>query len=366
VTVAVLAGVLGGTLTALAYDPFHDLRCALLRTCRAAPRPLGGSAAELALSAGTAAGLLAVGAALVAVVRAQAAMAVRVTAAAAISVSGVVLATGRRPFAVGGHNLPTDLLLAVAVTMLALAVGAEYFRTLRTRHRVDRLIAQLETDQHPGAVLHGATLMPAQRLALDNALLMTASRTALTEIRGLQRRTQERADDERERIERDLHDGAQQQLVSAAIQLGLAASTGPEPARAPIEVARREVLEALAALREVGHGMFPQVLVAEGLEPALRELCADNGVSLQVAASFADCPDTQIRRAGYAVVAALLAAEGDAVRLVRLRSSSDGIEVRVDDARGSVPGHVLDRVVSVGGDVAVGQDGTKVVIPCGS
>ena len=86
------------------------------------------------------------------------------------------------------------------------------------------------------------------------------------------------ADAERRRIERDLHDGAQQQLVSLAMNLGMArAALGddvPPAARKVIEQAHDEAVEALAGLRELVRGLHPAVLNDRGLDAALSGIVA--------------------------------------------------------------------------------------------
>jgi len=85
------------------------------------------------------------------------------------------------------------------------------------------------------------------------------------------------ADEERRRIERDLHDGAQQRLVALAMQLGRARSrftTDPEGARALLDEAHNEAKLALAELRDLARGLHPAVLTDRGLDAALSGLAA--------------------------------------------------------------------------------------------
>ncbi|MBB5774525.1 sensor histidine kinase [Nonomuraea jabiensis] len=85
------------------------------------------------------------------------------------------------------------------------------------------------------------------------------------------------ADAERRRIERDLHDGAQQRLVSLAMNLGLARATLtdlPEPAREAIEQAHEEAKQALKELRDFVRGLHPAVLNDQGLDAALSGVAA--------------------------------------------------------------------------------------------
>ena len=85
-------------------------------------------------------------------------------------------------------------------------------------------------------------------------------------------------DAERRRIERDLHDGAQQRLVSLAMNLGMARASltdAPEPVRQVIEQAHDEATEALAELREFVRGLHPAVLDDRGLDAALSGIAAN-------------------------------------------------------------------------------------------
>src|SRR5512143_1250711 len=132
----------------------------------------------------------------------------------------------------------------------------------------------LATGQDPGDVL--AALTPARMLALRNLCSAAVSRARLAEVRASQRRIVDASDSERERIERDLHDGAQQRLVSAALHLSLARNRMPvaagEPADSGLAEADAAVREALEGLRLLGHGIFPATLITEGLAAALEDL----------------------------------------------------------------------------------------------
>ena len=119
------------------------------------------------------------------------------------------------------------------------------------------------------------------------------------------------ADEERRRIERDLHDGAQQRLVALGVELGSArrkASSDPEAAAA-LEHAHREVKETLAELRDLVRGIHPAVLTDRGLDAALSALAARSPVPVRV-----DVPDppslgrasTSAQAAAYFVVAEAL------------------------------------------------------------
>jgi len=93
------------------------------------------------------------------------------------------------------------------------------------------------------------------------------------------------ADAERRRIERDLHDGAQQRLVALALDLGMASAKlddDPEQARVLVRRAHAEAKEALAELRELARGIHPAVLTDRGLDAALSALAARSPVPVSV------------------------------------------------------------------------------------
>ena len=156
-------------------------------------------------------------------------------------------------------------------------------------------IARLLVSDHSGAVVRLVlatgkesidvlqALTPATRLALKNAQLAAATRTRMTEVQASQRRVVAASDAERRRIERDLHDGAQQRLISAAFQMKL---VRPHLPRDPAPLSRAEELvgNALVHLRRLAHGVFPSVLISEGLWVALDELVRASAIpaTLQV------------------------------------------------------------------------------------
>jgi signal transduction histidine kinase len=112
-----------------------------------------------------------------------------------------------------------------------------------------------------------------------------ALREHVDDLRGARQRIIAAADAERRRIERDLHDGAQQRLVAVAVTLGLAESRlGSDPASAAqlIAQAREEAQLAIAELRELARGIHPAVLSDQGLGAALEALAARAPVPVEV------------------------------------------------------------------------------------
>src|SRR5581483_4087666 len=145
----------------------------------------------------------------------------------------------------------------------------------------------VERDGQPIAVLlhdpeleHDAELVAsvcaAASLTLENERLQAELRARLLELQASRARLVHATDAERRRIERDLHDGTQQRLVSLAMSLGLLETKLPGQTGAAQTLVRetREALTlALAELRELTHGINPPLLTERGLPAALDELC---------------------------------------------------------------------------------------------
>jgi signal transduction histidine kinase len=225
-----------------------------------------------------------------------------------------------------------------------------------------------------------AGLTPAAWLALRNAQLAAVVKARLADVQASQRRVVAMSDAERRRIERDLHDGAQQRLVSVAFHLRVALR-GVDPATAaPLMSTAARVHDALAHLRQLAHGIFPSVLANEGLEAALDELLAASDVpatlDIQVGNVGADAA-----MAAYAAVAAALANVGHPSAATQAWISavqdSDTLTVRVEVHAGSRTtvaaafSEVADRVGALGGRFTLSstpEDETVVtaVIPCAS
>ncbi|MFF4315920.1 sensor histidine kinase [Streptomyces sp. NPDC001507] len=117
------------------------------------------------------------------------------------------------------------------------------------------------------------------------------------------------ADAERRRIERDLHDGAQQRLVSLAVNLGLARLTLgdlPEDARKVIDEAHREAKEAIAELNDLVRGLHPAVLEDRGLDAALSGVAARLPIPVRVAVDLPQRPSPTVEAVAYFVVSEAL------------------------------------------------------------
>jgi signal transduction histidine kinase len=149
------------------------------------------------------------------------------------------------------------------------------------------------------------------RLALDNEQLQAQARAQLEDLRASRARIVERGDAERRRLERDLHDGAQQRLVSLALSLRLA-RLGPHTGRdvAGLEDAEAEIRQALAELRRLAHGLYPAALTEEGLGAALEALAEQASSPLALGPLPRERFDPKVEAAAYFVVAEILKRSG--------------------------------------------------------
>jgi PAS domain S-box-containing protein len=148
----------------------------------------------------------------------------------------------------------------------------------------------------------------------------------------------EAGDAERRRLERNLHDGAQQRLVSLALRLRMiesAATADPPSARGELELASAELSEALDELRELARGIHPAILTDRGLSVAVDALVARSPVPVQVDGMPGDRLPPAVEAAAYYIVAEAItnvAKYADASSVtIRVQASGDRAQVDVRD-----------------------------------
>src|SRR3954466_15586022 len=195
-----------------------------------------------------------------------------------------------------------------------------------------------------------------------------ALRERVDDLRDARARIIAAADAERRRIERDLHDGAQQRMVSLAVKLGLAQArvgTDAEEAARLIGEAREEAQLAVKELRELARGIHPAVLSDRGLGPALEALAARAPVPVQVSGVPEEPLPRLVEAAVYFVTAEALTniakyanADSASINLsvddgrLRLEISDDGVGGADSSAGGGVAG-LCDRVEALDGVLTV-------------
>jgi signal transduction histidine kinase len=176
------------------------------------------------------------------------------------------------------------------------------------------------------------------------------------------------ADETRRRIERDLHDGAQQRLTSLALQLSTGAgdaTAGADELRQELARAAQAVTVALDELREIAHGIHPAILTQGGLAPALRGLARRSAIPMELEMSASGRFAERIEVTVYYVVSELLTnavkhAQASVVRIavdrtnetLHLSVRDDGVG-GADPTRGSGLIGLRDRVEAIGGTIAI-------------
>jgi signal transduction histidine kinase len=232
----------------------------------------------------------------------------------------------------------------------------------------DRRVAALMHDSSlddPELVLGIGT---AAALALENERLDAELRSKMEELRASHARMIEAGLAERRRLERDLHDGAQQRLVSLALDLRMAErrlETDPAGARQILLAAGTELEAALGELRELARGIHPAVLSDRGLDAALEALAHRASLPVELEAEIGERLPEAVELAAYFVVtegltnvAKYAQASQATVRALRrdgrviIEVADDGVG-GADPAAGSGLSGLADRIVALDGRLEV-------------
>ena len=221
-------------------------------------------------------------------------------------------------------------------------------------------------------------------IALENGRLEAELRARLQELHGSRTRVVEAQQNERRRLERDLHDGAQQRLVALALELGmLAEKSDTDPAtQGRLKRARSEVSESLNELRDVARGLHPAVVSGHGLAVALESLATVTPLEVELKTDGLPRLPEQLEVAAYYVVSESLtnaAKHAQASRVsVELRVDEDTLVAEIiddgiggaDSERGTGLRGLADRIEALDGRLRIWSaagSGTRVraEIPCG-
>lgn len=241
---------------------------------------------------------------------------------------------------------------------------------------------------HDPVLEHNAELVrsvcAAASLTLENERLQAELRARLLELQASRMRLVQATDAERRRIERDLHDGTQQRLVSIAMSLGLLETKLPDQAhgaRPLVHETRESLAIALAELRELTHGINPPLLTERGLPAALDELCRRAAIPTRLDVTIDQRLPDQIETAAYFMVSEALtnAAKHSHGSEIRVFASYRGqrltVEIGDDGIGGATPTGgsglrgLADRVEALGGGLTISSPpgrGTtlRAEIPC--
>ncbi len=214
----------------------------------------------------------------------------------------------------------------------------------------------------------------AGRLAVENEALRAEALSQLRELRSSRMRIVEAGDAARRRLERNLHDGAQQRLLALSYDLRLArvdaAADGDEPLTAVLDAASEETAAALEELRDLAHGIYPAILTEAGLAPALATLVDEAPLPVELDDVPAARLPPAVESATYVIVAESI---DDATRrastflAVRVHREGDRLVVVAEDdgapRRGELV-HLADRVGALGGTLEVSDTTLRANIPC--
>jgi signal transduction histidine kinase len=242
-------------------------------------------------------------------------------------------------------------------------------------------------------VLHDAALLDEPRLlasvaaatgmTIQNAQLQVELRARLQELRGSRVRILQAEQNERRRLERDLHDGAQQRLVALSMELGELEERmdGSTELRKRIEEARQEVTASLAELRNLAHGIHPAAVSDHGLAVALESLATRATIPVQVIGAPSERLQEHVELAAFFIVSEALTNVAKHARassavvefdktvvLLIVEVRDDGVGGASADAGTGLRG-LADRVEALGGRLRVWSPagrGTRVraEIPC--
>jgi signal transduction histidine kinase len=259
-----------------------------------------------------------------------------------------------------------------------------------------KFATEVEHDgERVAAIIHDASLEDerdlvqtvgaAAALTLKNERLDAELRAKVAELRASRSRIVQAGYEQRRRLERDLHDGAQQRLMALGINLRLARDRigrDPQDAVELLDTSLRELNEATSELRELARGIHPAVLTDRGLEAALKGLAGRSPVPVEVVETPNDRLPSSVESAVYFVVAEALTnvaryanARAATVSVVcrngqvEVQVSDDGVG-GADPEQGSGLRGLSDRVAALDGRLeltsAHGEGTTlKAMIPCG-
>jgi signal transduction histidine kinase len=233
-------------------------------------------------------------------------------------------------------------------------------------------------------LLYLAALFGGAHAALARMLLRPEPADDLVEVARSRTRLVHAFDAERLRIERDLHDIAQQRLVALTMQIGMARLDLPpsSPAAAAMASAHGQAMTLMAELRDLIRGISPRALRELGLRAAVEELAAASGLDVRVDVTSTRLP-AEVESAAYAAIseglanAAKHAAATDVTVTARRAADRLVVEVRdggdggADPARGTGLTGLADRAAAAGGRLlmsspAGGPTVLRVELPCAS
>lgn len=237
----------------------------------------------------------------------------------------------------------------------------------------DRVVAVLA--HRPGLLDEpgvAAEIVAAAGIALDNERLRAESGAQLADLRASRSRVVAASDAARRQLERDLHDGAQQKLVTLSLGLrlaGLRATAQADDRRSDLDAALLQATEALAELRVLARGLYPRELADEGLAAGLETLAESSPTRVQLTELVEGRLPPEIESAAFFAVARLVRGSQWASVQTSVHEGMLVVETSTDTPPVTTV-DIEDRVGALDGTVSVNPDGAGrtrvlVVLPCG-
>jgi signal transduction histidine kinase len=255
--------------------------------------------------------------------------------------------------------------------------------------RPDRVTTFVERDDtRIAALIHDPSLAEEPQLvgavtsaagiALENERLQADLRARLTDLQASRARIVEAGDSARRKLERDLHDGAQQRLVALSVLLRVLAAKREDPL---LTQARNELSDSLEELRGIARGIHPAILSDHGLPVALESLAARAPIAVKLAVDLPERPPEPLEVAAYYLIAEGLTnvakyAEAESAKIAIMRENGSLIVELTDDGKGGAdPANgsglrgLADRVEALGGRLKIwspeaGGTRLRAEIPC--
>jgi signal transduction histidine kinase len=204
----------------------------------------------------------------------------------------------------------------------------------------------------------------AARLAIENERLRAEVLSRLDDLRASRVRIVETSEAERRRLERDLHDGAQQQLLALSYDLRRALSKADGELATVLHAGVDEVQAALEELRQLAHGIHPAVLSESGLDAALSTLADGARVPLDVTGGTDGRFPPAVEAAAYVVAVEALERAGEDGLAIRAARRGDILVVDAEGPGVAPTTYLADRVGALGGTVGATPGGLRAEIPC--
>lgn len=206
------------------------------------------------------------------------------------------------------------------------------------------------------------------RLALYTERLQAETQVRLDDLHASRARIVAIGDAERRRLERDLHDGVQQRLVTLALSIRLAQLRASATEERMLAAAEQEVKAALSDLRDVAHGLCPAVLDSDGLAAGLAALAEHSPVRLTVTGLPTGRLDRSVEQAAYVLVAETL--KRTACTEATVQAADDGarmtIAITTNGIELATTTDLEDRVGAVHGSLTVDGATVRAEFPCAS